>query len=586
MSCAPRPYRRPSASPRRERMLHAFHADRIDVAAEHQRRSGRGALEHADHVRAGRAPPPASRRRAPRAASRLRQTSAAAASPGGARHERRIHRVRGDEICRREGDPWTADRRIQRVDATSNLSVRDSPLCYVMPALEPGLVVAITGASAGIGRACAERLGARRRVRRAVGTARRSSRRGRRGDRRRRAAARSRCPATSRTPLTWTRSSRARSTTFGRLDVMICNAGIGFHGTLDGIAPDDLETARGRQRPRHDLRGARGAPRVHAPGSPATSSRCRPSRARAASAGMSVYRATKAAQIGFIEGLRTEFLGTGVHASVVYPGLHADRVSRRHAQRLRSRGEGRGPRRQPVDVVVNAIVELHRTAARRGLSVLAVALAARAQRIWRRRMTDRVMRRFSRRQPHVPPMSPDTPDQPGALALQDRPGDGHRRGRARAGGRALLVGGWVRDELLGRTPKDLDMEVFGSRRRGARGAARRLRARGHRRRKLRGLQDRRPSTSSLPRAASPRRAAATKGSRSTATVAVDRGGGPAARLHDQRDLARPADRRDPRSVRRPRGSGATGACASSIRRRSATTACACCARCSSPRGST
>ena len=31
----------------------------------------------------------------------------------------------------------------------------------------------------------------------------------------------------------------------------------------------------------------------------------------------------------------------------------------------------------------------------------------------------------------------------------------------RAGGRALIVGGWVRDELAGRTPKDLDLEVFG-----------------------------------------------------------------------------------------------------------------------------
>ena len=29
------------------------------------------------------------------------------------------------------------------------------------------------------------------------------------------------------------------------------------------------------------------------------------------------------------------------------------------------------------------------------------------------------------------------------------------------GGRALLVGGCVRDELLGRHPKDLDLEVFG-----------------------------------------------------------------------------------------------------------------------------
>src|SRR5678816_4319553 len=29
------------------------------------------------------------------------------------------------------------------------------------------------------------------------------------------------------------------------------------------------------------------------------------------------------------------------------------------------------------------------------------------------------------------------------------------------GGRALLVGGCVRDEILGRAPKDLDLEVFG-----------------------------------------------------------------------------------------------------------------------------
>jgi tRNA nucleotidyltransferase (CCA-adding enzyme) len=31
----------------------------------------------------------------------------------------------------------------------------------------------------------------------------------------------------------------------------------------------------------------------------------------------------------------------------------------------------------------------------------------------------------------------------------------------RAGGRALVVGGWVRDRLLGRTSKDVDIEVFG-----------------------------------------------------------------------------------------------------------------------------
>src|SRR5512139_4331738 len=30
-----------------------------------------------------------------------------------------------------------------------------------------------------------------------------------------------------------------------------------------------------------------------------------------------------------------------------------------------------------------------------------------------------------------------------------------------AGGRALVVGGWVRDRLMGRPSKDIDLEVFG-----------------------------------------------------------------------------------------------------------------------------
>ncbi len=30
-----------------------------------------------------------------------------------------------------------------------------------------------------------------------------------------------------------------------------------------------------------------------------------------------------------------------------------------------------------------------------------------------------------------------------------------------AGGRALIVGGWARDRLLGRESKDIDLEVFG-----------------------------------------------------------------------------------------------------------------------------
>jgi len=30
-----------------------------------------------------------------------------------------------------------------------------------------------------------------------------------------------------------------------------------------------------------------------------------------------------------------------------------------------------------------------------------------------------------------------------------------------AGGRALIVGGWVRDRLMGRPSTDIDMEVYG-----------------------------------------------------------------------------------------------------------------------------
>ena len=35
------------------------------------------------------------------------------------------------------------------------------------------------------------------------------------------------------------------------------------------------------------------------------------------------------------------------------------------------------------------------------------------------------------------------------------------RAFAAAGGRALVVGGWVRDRVLGREPLDLDLEVHG-----------------------------------------------------------------------------------------------------------------------------
>ncbi len=152
-----------------------------------------------------------------------------------------------------------------------------------------------------------------------------------------------------------------------------------------------------------------------------------------------------------------------------------------------------------------------------------------------------------------------------------------------AGGRALIVGGWVRDRLLGcavheRRPRSV-------RRAGGPtpDAARIVRTRRGGRRELSGLQGRRHRrVAAAARFEVRTRPSRVRGHRRS--VDVDRGGGAAARLHDQRDFVGSADRRVPRSVSRPRRSRPAGSCASSIRPRFPTTACASCAPFSSRRG--
>ena len=53
----------------------------------------------------------------------------------------------------------------------------------------------------------------------------------------------------------------------------------------------------------------------------------------------------------------------------------------------------------------------------------------------------------------LPPMTNESPTLERALEIA--------RAVNQAGGRALIVGGWVRDKLLGRDSKDIDIEVFG-----------------------------------------------------------------------------------------------------------------------------
>ena len=206
--------------------------------------------------------------------------------------------------------------------------------------------------------------------------------------------------------------------TFGRLDVMICNAGIGYHGTLDETPPEamrrvvdvnlmgTLYAARAalvvmrRQGTGHIIAVSSMAGRRGIGGSP-------------------IYSATKAAQIGFIESLRAEFAGTTLHASVILPVVTTTEF---HDTIVRDFGyavSGTGPR-QPASEVAGAIAdciaspkaEVYPFAKARWLSVVNAIAPAR---------TDRLVQRWGRRRtPH--------------------PGSTHEDGRRRSPGAAQQAG--------------------------------------------------------------------------------------------------------------------------------------------------
>lgn len=178
-------------------------------------------------------------------------------------------------------------------------------------------VVAITGASSGIGRAAAEHFG---RLGMSVALlARRAERLDEIAQSIRAAGGRALAVAgdvTEEADVGRLVSSALRE--FGRLDVMIANAGIGFHGTLEETTPEIM-----RRLLDVNFMGTFYAARAAVPvfrqqrwghlilvssiaGQRAVGSR-------------TAYAATKAAQARFGESLRVELAGTGVHVSVVFP---------------------------------------------------------------------------------------------------------------------------------------------------------------------------------------------------------------------------------------------------------------------------
>jgi short-subunit dehydrogenase len=185
---------------------------------------------------------------------------------------------------------------------------------------------------------------------------------------------------------------------FGRLDVMICNAGFGIYGTIDTIPGADMRRlldvnymgtyyaagaalkAFRRQGSGHiivisSIVGKRGIPYAGA------------------------YSATKFAQAGLVECLRSELDGSGIHATTVYP-ISTDTeffdVLQRESGPMATSG---GPR-QSADEVAEAIAwAIERPVAEvfphrwsRGLAILNAVAPA---------FCDRLVKRWGRRPVHA-----------------------------------------------------------------------------------------------------------------------------------------------------------------------------------------
>jgi NADP-dependent 3-hydroxy acid dehydrogenase YdfG len=254
-------------------------------------------------------------------------------------------------------------------------------------------VVAITGASAGIGRACAERLAADGSA--IVISARRVGRLQELAAALRARGGRVRVVRADVTqPDDMDSLVRSAVDTFGRLDVMLCNAGIGYYGALDETPPAAMRRLVEVNVLGTMYAAAAALPVFRRQGGGHVIAMCSIS-GRRGIGGASVYSATKAAQIGLIEGLRAEFAGTNLHASLIYPVTVATEFREVHFREYGREVQAAGPRQSPESVadmvaacVEHPVPEVYASRKARWLAMLAVGAPG-----W----TDRYVRRYERR---------------------------------------------------------------------------------------------------------------------------------------------------------------------------------------------
>lgn len=180
----------------------------------------------------------------------------------------------------------------------------------------------------------------------------------------------------------------------GRLDVMVCNAGLGFNGRLDETSVEAMQRLMAvnyfgtfhaaRTAVRHfrtvgrghlfivsSIVGRKGVPR------------------------MGAYAATKFAQAGLGESVRAELAGSGVHVTMVYPISTDTEFRGAMAREWGQDVTGAGPRQSPEHVARAMVKALRRP--RADVYPFAAARLVAAAATLAPGLADRVAARFSRK---------------------------------------------------------------------------------------------------------------------------------------------------------------------------------------------